>query len=354
MNKIVIDCEKMRHPNTGFYYFCKNLALHVIEEAKDIVPNVEINLYLPKKEIASFEGLTHIIPFNNLHKFYLNIGHNSVWHSTTQMSNYWPSNKEKKTILTIHDLNILYEKETNIDRIKKKLNKIQKKIDRADQIVTISNYVKDDIVNNLNLRNKNITVIYNGCNVYKKPIVKPTSNLYINAPFLFAIGAINETKNFHVLPKLLKFNDYVLVLSGEAVSQDYKQKIIEEAIKYNALDRVIFTGPINDNDKFWYFQNCSAFLFPSIAEGFGLPVLEAMHFGKPVFLAKKTSLPEVGGDVAFYFDNFEDEHMQEVFKIGMAEYENTPILSTKLINQSKKFDWKIAAQQYLALYKSLL
>ena len=94
-------------------------------------------------------------------------------------------------------------------------------------------------------------------------------------------------------------------------------------------------------------------MFPSIAEGFGLPVIEAMHFGKPVFLSKFTSLPEVGGNVAYYFDNFNAAHMQSVFAKGMQDFENRKP-QKEIMEQAAKFSWDKAAIQYLELYAECL
>ncbi|HEY9046964.1 MAG TPA: glycosyltransferase, partial [Ohtaekwangia sp.] len=93
-------------------------------------------------------------------------------------------------------------------------------------------------------------------------------------------------------------------------------------------------------------------IFPSLAEGFGLPVLEAMYYGKPVFLSKLTSLPEVGGEHAYYFDNFSPEHMREVFVKGMHHYETThPEAMIKA--WALRFSWDNTAKEYLSLYREL-
>ena len=91
----------------------------------------------------------------------------------------------------------------------------------------------------------------------------------------------------------------------------------------------------------------------SIGEGFGLPVLEAMYFGKPVFLSRSTSLPEVGGDVAYYFGDFEPASMKEAFESGMHHYQcKHP--NEKIIERAKSFSWKNAAEGYLNVYRKFL
>jgi glycosyltransferase involved in cell wall biosynthesis len=124
-------------------------------------------------------------------------------------------------------------------------------------------------------------------------------------------------------------------------------------VLHGVADRVKIIGPIDDENKYWYLRNCAAFVFPSIAEGFGIPVIEAMHYGKPVFLSDKTSLPEVGGKLAYYFENFEQAHMQEVFRKGMSHYETyQPAAAIK--KHADSFRWEDIAGQYLDIYRSLI
>ena len=135
-----------------------------------------------------------------------------------------------------------------------------------------------------------------------------------NAPFLFTIGTIVDKKNFHVLPCLLAGNNKKLIIAGITQSEDYKHKIIDEAKRWNVLDRLFFTGTVNENDKQWYIKHCEAFVFPSLAEGFGLPVVEAMYFGKPVIISNLSSLPEVGGRCSLLFQQLRSAEMQSVRK----------------------------------------
>ncbi len=78
-------------------------------------------------------------------------------------------------------------------------------------------------------------------------------------------------------------------------------------------NRVFLTGKVDDIAKQFYLSKCHAFVFPSIREGFGLPPIEAMHFGKPIFLSNKTSLPEIGGEHCYYWDNFDPEYMKKFY-----------------------------------------
>ena len=95
-----------------------------------------------------------------------------------------------------------------------------------------------------------------------------------------------------------------------------------------------------------------AFMQPSLAEGFGAPVVEAMQFGKPIFLSNLTSLPEIGGESAFYFSTFESDHMQEIFSEGMLCYSKYN-MAESIICRGRNFEWEKSALKYIEVYKSL-
>ncbi|MGI4760903.1 MAG: glycosyltransferase, partial [Janthinobacterium lividum] len=107
--------------------------------------------------------------------------------------------------------------------------------------------------------------------------------------------------------------------------------------------------------KTWYYQHCLAYVQPSLAEGFGLPVVEAMQFGKPVFLSSLTSLPEVGGSVGRYFPDFSPAAMRRVLADGLHEYQAAPTARAAALRaHAAGFSWAQSAADYLAVYDELL
>ena len=111
---------------------------------------------------------------------------------------------------------------------------------------------------------------------------------------------------------------------------------------------------MSDEEKVWWYSHCDAFVFPSISEGFGLPVVEAMSLGKPVFISNLTSLPEIGGPEAFYWESFDPDIMTEVFKKGMLEYGSDRTKAERIRKWSERFSWENTARDYLKLYKDIL
>lgn len=340
---VIIDCEKMKYPNTGLFFFCDMLSKAIADKCNN--PK-ELGFYVPQKYIGRWGKDYYYKKKIFLDKICLYNPH-KLWHTTFQLAHYIPFNS--KILLTVHDLNFLYEK--SAQKQKKYLAKIQKLVDRADRIVTISEFTKNDLLNHVDIKGKKIDVIYNGCNIYEGPIEEP--ELKPSSEFIFSVATILPKKNFHVLPCLLENNDLELILAGNR--SEYEKTIIEEAIKYGVEKRVHIVGPVSESIKHWYMKNCKAFVFPSIAEGFGLPVIEAMSYGKPVFLSRHTCLPEIGGNYAYYFNkDFNRSDMQIKFKQDLNNFYNGEKNPEEIKNYAKSFSWERAAEQYWEIYKEMM
>ncbi|HVW14270.1 MAG TPA: glycosyltransferase family 1 protein [Mucilaginibacter sp.] len=345
---VLVTFDSMKNPNSGYFSFGKGLGDALIRQNNG---RYNLKYYLFRNTVYQFNNKVDIIYLSPLHKILFPERNNfDVLHLTDQTCRLAPAKVNAKKVMTIHDMNKVHLKFSRPHRIKVYVEKLRRKIAQCDRVVTISKFVANDVLHYFPEAADKLRVIYNGADKLivpagHHPVTRP------RRPFLFTIGLLSIQKGFHLLPALLKDNDYELVISG--IETPHKQKILEEAGKYGCLDRIYITGPISDDDKAWYYQHCGAFVFPSIAEGFGLPVIEAMNFGKPVFLSKFTSLPEVGGDAAYYFDNFEPGHMQHVFAEGMQDFIERN-RSAESIAQAAKFSWDICAAQYLDLYNECL
>ncbi len=345
---ILLDCERMKYPNTGLYHLCLQLGKALQEEAHDD----NMYFYTPASVKGCFGNAAHYVTQRSLDKFMLpSIKGLDVWHCNFQGSNYYPFRKKVKKVFTVHDINFMYDDNLSPEKKEKYRLRIKEKVDNSDHITTISRFGLDEVKRVIGIGNKPATVVYCGCN-FDKVITGAPPAYQPRSPFLLTIGTIVDKKNMHVLPALLKNNDYELVIAGITLSESYKQKIIAEATRWDVLNRVIFTGAISESNKQWYMEHCKAFVFPSLAEGFGLPVVEAMYFGKPLLISPLSSLPEVGGDVAYYFTDFEPEHMQQVLADSLQHYADTkPMEAIKA--RAKSFSWQAAARQLLGVYHSL-
>jgi glycosyltransferase involved in cell wall biosynthesis len=350
MKKVLVDMHRLKYnPFNGLYSVSINLgkALAAIP-----VADMELYYYLPLKDFGIFGAEAKYTEHRSIDKFYKpGTGKYDLWHVTTQLSWYRPFNKRTKVLYTLYDFSYLIEDAANVQRNKRLLKETQQRIDRADYITGISQFAIDEARKHLDLGNKPTRAIQLGCTVHTYPDFD--SPRYRPAkPFLFTIGLVQPRKNFHVLPPLLLDNDYELVIAG-LNNYEYGEEVEEAAKRFGVEDRVKLIGPATEEEKYWYYKHCTAFLFPSYAEGFGLPVIEAMFHGKPVFISDKTSLPEVGGDAAYYFRSFDPGDMRKTFAEGMADYAtNDP--SEKIRQQAAKFNWNHTAAEYIDVYKQLL
>jgi glycosyltransferase involved in cell wall biosynthesis len=351
MHKIIFDCERMKYPDTGLYHYCLNLGRQLEKNLN--AESEELFFYSPpQQQDWSLTNDNHITQ-SSLHKFLLPpMGDYDIWHATYQNTHYMPMrNKKIKVVLSIHDLNFLYDEKKSMVKKQKYLRYLQKLIHRADAIICISDYSKKDVLEHCNVKDKPVYVIHNGTNLLQKPTLSPTS-YRPKKPFLFSIGVINRKKNFHVLLPLLKNKSMELLIAGRPDDENYLSYINKKSSELGVQEDVRLLGTISEEEKSWYFNHCRAFTLPSVSEGFGLPVAEAMSCGKPLFLSSRTALPEVGGDVSFYFNDFHPDHMQQVFAEGMKEYRANGLWK-RIINRSFQFNWEKAAKKYIEVYRSL-
>jgi glycosyltransferase involved in cell wall biosynthesis len=328
--KVLIDFEKIKDPFSGLGQYCAHLKNYFDQSP------LKPQYWIPSKFHRLAKKCSRLMPYSD------------VFHATHQDSPYLPYSSKTKYLLTIHDLNALSEIQSEKSQ-KKFITQLQNKIDRASAVTFISKYTQQEVEARFELNGKKSLVIYNGISLpasCKQPPRVPTSK------FLFAIGTVLPKKNFHVLIEFLKLlpSEFQIVLAGTTF-HEYAKSMMEKIQAEGLQDRFFLVGTISEEEKRWYYEHAEAFLFPSLLEGFGLPVAEAMSLGLPLFLSDKTSLPEIGGPDAYYFKNFEPSSMLDVFLNGMKDFSTEKKI--RLLERSQLFNWQKAAESYLNLYESL-
>jgi glycosyltransferase involved in cell wall biosynthesis len=351
MHRIIFDCERMKYPDTGLYHYCRNLGNYLEKNIDN--HSEQLFFYTPPGEQNWSATTANHLTQSPLHKFVLpSLRAFDIWHATYQSTHYMPIRAKRiKVVLSVHDLNFLYDEKKSAAKKAKYLAYLQKLINRSDAIVCISEFSKNDVLQHCDTGNKPLYVIHNGTNLLSKPELSSQS-YKPRKPFLFSIGVINRKKNFHVLPPLLQNNSLELLIAGKYDDEGYLSYMHRRSHELGVTDNVRLLGSISENEKSWYFNNCRAFAFPSISEGFGLPVVEAMSCGKPLFLSSRTALPEIGGDVSFYFNDFHPDHIRQVFYNGMKKY-NANGLRDRIKQRGSHFCWHKSARDYLEVYRSL-
>ncbi|WP_313513484.1 glycosyltransferase family 1 protein [Sphingobacterium sp.] len=348
---VCFDVERLKYRNVGLFHFCLQLGNALIDIA-DSDSTLKLYFYAPQNS-QILKGTPNYINSKPIHKYIQSFKVDlNVWHASNQMTDYLPRNNKVAKVLTIHDLNFLREKPK--DKQKKYLSKVQSNVDQSDEIVCISEYVKQEVMEFIDVRNKPCSVIYNGNNI--NPAVSPTAInfplLDLSVPYLFFVGAILPKKNIESLVYLLVKNEFNLVIAGEIFDKNYQKKIFELGKELGVMHRIYFIGAISEGEKVYLLKNCRYFCFPSKTEGFGLPVVEAMSFGKDIILSNSTSLPEIGGNVVRYLESFDKDYLIEYGK-ELCSFQFSMEMELAVVERSKMFSWEKAAGAYWKIYKEL-
>lgn len=354
MPRLFLDTERMANINSGLGQVCLHLGHELVRQRP---PGWEITFLVPHKQVGVFgdsrsDGAVEYITATRWRRVW-HPWKFDIWHCLYQGTRYLPM-RNTRLIYTILDLNYLSLTEFSEQRRARQKRRYQHCIDQSKAVTTISDYVARDVRQQLTVPSTTpLQTIYCGVETPDSlPITLPS--VRPDGPFLFFIGMVQPYKNVHtLLPLLEAYPDYRLVLAGPD-NRPYGQQIREQAQQMGVADRLLMPGPIDEATKWWLYAHCDAFLFPSLMEGFGLPVVEAMRFGKPVFSSALTSLPEVGGPDAFYFQSFEPDAVVETFRRGMDTYRSDPAMPDRLRQGSQQFSWEAAAASYWDLYQQVL
>lgn len=272
-----------------------------------------------------------------------------------------PPKVEGKIITTIHDLAYIRFPET-LDR--KNLVRIEKDISRSiecsQKIITVSEFSKQEIMECLHVMGEDIVVIPSAPSI-GQDILCPENVMLkyrIHPPFILYVGTIEPRKN--ILRLILAFErlkkehgiPHSLVLAG---GNGWNNKdIYRRAYSSAYSEDIIFTGYVQENEKYALYKAADVFVFPSVYEGFGLPPLEAMHFGCPVVTTKVASLPEVVGDAAELIDyNDENKIAQSIWKV-LSDHDYQNRLIQKGYQQIRRYSWDQTAKKVEKICQEVL
>ena len=345
--KVVFDAERLRNLNSGLGVFCAALGKALL----DVKPPADsIRFIVPPGLESMFAGAPAMRT-----KWWMRIQTPTaadVWHATHQ--DYWirpPA--AARLVLSIMDLNFLERSDYSSAKKARRLALIQRKVDSADAIATISAFTASVVRHHLQVPDIPVRVIHLGNPLdLVASAERPQGRLGSLAPdsFFLFVGVIHPKKNVRsVVPLMRAFPGMSLVLAGPN-DHAYAAEVEKAAADAGVADRVILPGPVTDGAKRWLYENSRALVFPSLSEGFGLPVVEAMSVGKPTFLSRSTSLPEIGGSAACYFDSFEPDDMIATMRKGLDDFDSHPLRADEIRAHASRFSWIRAATDYWALY----
>jgi len=265
-----------------------------------------------------------------------------------------------KTVVTIHDLIFIRYPHLfrTIDR-KIYYKKFKSACQRADKIIAISQQTKQDIIDFFYIPEERIEVVYQGCNgIFHHPISDNTKQAVqekYNVPkdYLLSVGSIEERKNLLTILKVLKeLPNQKLVVIGNGKA--YKIKCLLFIAEHNLSNRVLFLFDLNLVEMAAIYQNAQILIYPSIFEGFGIPILEALFSKTPVITSKDGCFFEAGGTSTKYINPLSVEQMKEAILEILNSQELQEKMKTEGLEHAQNFTDNKIANNLMKVYNTLL
>ena len=237
---------------------------------------------------------------------------------------------------------------------------IKQTVKRADVIITVSEFSKERIAEKLGVPDEKIKVIYPGVNAEFSPqeeesVERVKDKFRINKRYILYVGKFEPQKNIirllETFQRVSMLEDVVLVMAGPI--NWYYYIVRKKAEELNLSDKIVFAGFVKDDEMAALYSGASVFYFPSLYEGFGMPVLEAMACGTPVVTSPSCSIPEVAGDAAIFADPSSPKEMADAIGRCMNDQALRDGLISKGRKRSEFFSWDKTAAKTLEVYQGL-
>lgn len=377
-----IDCQKILTPSgngAGVEHYIYHLALNLARATErfcglklyfhphlknssvsDLFSRADVQVkFWPETTMAR----SSLWPYGKYHRQadFLTVEKLDLFHGP---ANVTPLFYRQPTVVTVHDL-IIYEHPEwfpgGLSDYFWRHSLVPKSIKRASRVIAVSQATKTQIVQQFNISRNKISVIYEGVttkqsgNNVSAQGSEALKKKIGSDKFLLYVGTIEPRKNLTRLIEAFKviaprFPRLKLVLAGK-----FGWKYNSSLASANGLEsRVIFTDYVSAAQKDWLYSTALGFVYPSLAEGFGLPVLDALVNKVPVLTSQTSSLPEVASAAAVYVDPMSVKNIAA----GLAKLISDENLRRRLINQglvqAEKFSWANAAQQTLQVYREVI
>ena len=326
--------KKISFPNTINYKIRLPRRLFDLIWHLDILP---IDFYIPKTDIY--------------HSLHIQI----------------PPTKKIKTVLTVHDCRYLaYPQLYNKKDVIKYQNQMALSLKRVDQIVTVSNFTRNEIISYFSFPEDRISVINNGFNFF------PSSDIYqlqfaddfllennIPKSYIIYVGTLDPRKNLKKLirayQKCYQNNDYPDMVIVGIFREEWDQFIVKNLyIDRDLQKKIHITGIVDTKILIGLIKNARAFCYPSLYEGFGYPPLEAMSLGVPVLTSDISSIPEIVDNAALLVNPFDISDISRGLNQIIYDDELRENLIKSGYKQIRKYSWKETAKKYLSIYKKVL
>jgi glycosyltransferase involved in cell wall biosynthesis len=268
------------------------------------------------------------------------------------------------TLLTVHDLSFLHYPETFTPALIGYLNRVVPwSVARASHILADSQATRDDLINLWQVPPEKVTVLYSGVGRAFRPVTDKKSIQAVrdkyrlgDGPYLFSVSTLQPRKNYQMLirafqPLADKWPHNLIIAGGKGWLYE---TMLAEVEAQGLAGRVKFIGFADDADLPALYSAGSLYVFPSLYEGFGLTLLEAMACGLPVLSADASCLPEVAGQAAVLLSPHDQDGWTAAIDSLLADPAGRAHLVAAGFLQARQFDWGRAARQLSAIYRRLL
>lgn len=313
-----------------------NIRLELPKAAKFLWRALGIKKQLHADHIDIFHGLSHEIPFDL-------------------------QQTKIKSIVTIHDL-IFLRKPHYYKFIDRKIYEWKSRYacKKANRIIAISERTKLDIVELYGISPEKIDVVYQGCDeVFKikagaEKLQEVKHRYQLPDTFILSVGTIEERKNINLLIEALAQAKTAAPLVVVGKSTPYLEKVKRNITKHQLQQRVLFLHQVTFEDLPSIYQLAQLFVYPSIYEGFGIPIIEAINSGLPIIAATGSCLEEAGGPDSIYISPTEPKELAAAIDRVLGDETLRQAMVGKSSAYVKNFDNSLVAEQVMACYKKAL
>ena len=236
---------------------------------------------------------------------------------------------------------------------------IKQAVKKSEKIIAVSNNTRKEIIKYTHIAEEKIAVTLLAANKFPVAEIADEKKLLkekygIDSDYLLFVGMIEPRKNIRlIIDSFNKIEDDNLKLVIVGQKGWMTEELFERIGADNLEKRVIFTGFVPDEELSVFYKNARTFLYPSLYEGFGIPVLEAMSEGCPVITSNISSLPEVAGDAAILIDPENSKELSDAINKISNDSKYREELTEKGFDNAKKFSWEKTAKQTLSIFEEV-
>lgn len=277
-----------------------------------------------------------------------------------------PTLRPCRAVITIHDLAFLHFPEILDDSARAFYGRVRQSTQRADAVIAVSESTRQDIVERLQVAPETIDVVHEAAGPAFAPLDLAAYKTYtlntesvVAGNFALFVSTIEPRKNLSTLLRALRLcrdrrpdRDYRLVVVGAKGWRD--QAIFATLQELRLTEAVQFVGKVSDSDLRWLYNACRMYINPSLYEGFGLPLLEAMACGAACLASQTSSLPEIGGTAAIYIPPLDVEQWADSIAALWEDADRRAELGRLGIQRASHFSWERAARETLAIYRRVV